>query len=161
MRRVVFVIGTILLLSAGGLAYALTRDTGNAANDQTSGQRSTPKETNSDATPRSDSTTPASGSSYIEYSQTAFEQAEGTRVLFFHASWCPQCRALDADLQSKGAPDGYTILKVDYDSNQDLRQKYGVTIQTTLIKVDGNGNKTGLYVAYDDPSVEALTRDFL
>ncbi len=58
-------------------------------------------------------------------------------------------------------PDGFTIIKVDYDSNQDLRQKYGVTLQTTFVKVDADGNGTGKYVAYEEPTFEAVKRNFL
>ncbi|GAA1704357.1 hypothetical protein GCM10009808_22790 [Microbacterium sediminicola] len=92
---------------------------------------------------------------YVDYSEEALAAAEGTRILFFHAPWCPQCRALEADIQAVGVPQGMTILKVDYDSNQQLRQEYGVTLQTTLVAVDENGEKVSLFVAYDDPTLDA------
>ncbi|WP_281886828.1 thioredoxin family protein [Agromyces rhizosphaerae] len=88
---------------------------------------------------------------YVEYSPAALEAAEGEKVLFFHATWCPQCRALEADIQGSGVPDGVTVLKVDYDSNQDLRAKYGVTLQTTLVHVDESGELIDRYVAYEQP----------
>jgi len=34
-----------------------------------------------------------------------------------------------------------------------LRQKYGVTIQTTIIRLDAEGNVAKKYVAYDDPTL--------
>ncbi|MAP64727.1 MAG: thiol reductase thioredoxin [Microbacterium sp.] len=68
----------------------------------------------------------ASPGAYVEYSENALAAAEGTRVLFFHATWCLQCRALDEDIVAEGVPDGVTVLKVDYDTHQDLRQKYDV-----------------------------------
>lgn len=99
---------------------------------------------------------------YVVYSEDALANAIGQRVLFFHAPWCPQCRAIEGDINSNGVPDGYTILKIDYDSSQELKQKYGVTLQTTFVKVDENGNKTAdKYVAYNEPSLTALTRDYL
>ncbi len=95
--------------------------------------------------------------SYKDYSEAAFnESASTTRILFFHAPWCPQCRALDADIQLANLPDSTTIFKVDYDSNQDLRKKYGVTLQTTLVKVDASGNLIQKYVAYNEPNYAAV-----
>ena len=95
---------------------------------------------------------------YTPYTQTSFTETPAERrVLFFHASWCPQCRALESDLTSKPLPDGVTIFKVDYDSHQDLRKKYGVTLQTTFVEVDSEGNKKQSYVAYDTPTLDAVT----
>ena len=67
---------------------------------------------------------------------------KGNVILFFSASWCPTCKALNADLNSKldAIPSNLTILKLDYDSETALKQKYGVTQQHTLIKVDSQGN---------------------
>ena len=77
-------------------------------------------------------------------------------MLFFHASWCPQCRKLDEELRAAGAPDGLTVFKVDYDSRTDLRQKYGVTLQTTVVFVDDRGESISSTVLYDDPSIASL-----
>lgn len=60
-------------------------------------------------------------------------------VFFFHAPWCPDCRATDASLTSDGVPDGLTVVKVDYDTETDLRQKYGITQQHTFVLVDPEG----------------------
>ncbi|MEV8267460.1 thioredoxin family protein [Microbacterium sp. NPDC076911] len=98
-----------------------------------------------------DSVTPGA---YVEYSEAALASAEGTPVLFFHATWCPQCRALDEDILASGVPDGITILKVDYDSNQELRQQYGVTQQTTLVELDSNGEALTTFIPYEDPSLD-------
>jgi len=37
-------------------------------------------------------------------------------------------------------PENLTILKVDYDSATDLKKKYAVTTQHTLVQVDQGGN---------------------
>ncbi len=67
---------------------------------------------------------------------------EGDVVLFFHASWCPSCRSLNSNLEESmsAIPEGVTILKVDYDQSADLKKKYGVTSQHTLVQVDMDGN---------------------
>lgn len=98
---------------------------------------------------------------YTDYTSGVIASTTGTKLLFFHAPWCPQCRALEADIKKQGVPDGVTIIKVDYDSNQKLRQQYGVTIQTTLVKVDDAGNLVKKYVAYDDPTLAAVSKELL
>lgn len=67
--------------------------------------------------------------------------AEGAVVLFFHAPWCPTCRATEAAIAEEGIPEGITLLKVDYDNATTLRQQYGVTTQHTFVQVDSEGNE--------------------
>lgn len=98
---------------------------------------------------------PAEGA-YVEYTDGAIQATAGPKVLFFHASWCPQCRQLDEQLNAEGAPDGLTVFKVDYDSRTDLRQQYGVTLQTTVVFVDDDGGLISSAVLYDDPSIQSL-----
>lgn len=92
---------------------------------------------------------------YVDYSEGALADAEGTRVLFFHAPWCPQCRALEESILAEGVPEGVTILKVDYDSNQALRQRYDVRLQTTVVRLDDADGAASVFVAYDEPSLGA------
>lgn len=98
---------------------------------------------------------------YANYTPDSIASTKGTKVLFFHAPWCPQCRQLDASIKAGPIPDNVTIFKVDYDSNQELRKKYGVTIQTTLVRVDDDGNLVKKYVAYDSPTLQAITPNIL
>lgn len=81
--------------------------------------------------------------SYEAYSVDKLARAEnGDVVLFFHASWCPSCRGLNKDIENNLAsiPGGVTILKTDYDKETELKKKYGVTYQHTLVQVDKDGN---------------------
>jgi thioredoxin 1 len=81
--------------------------------------------------------------SYEAYSAEKIMMAEtGDVVLFFHASWCPSCRSLNSSIEGSVAeiPDGVTILKTDYDKETELKKKYGVTTQHTLVQVDKDGN---------------------
>jgi thiol-disulfide isomerase/thioredoxin len=86
---------------------------------------------------------PAMAAQYVPYSSTAVSTyaAQGDVVLFFRAGWCPSCRALDADIVSniKTAPAGLTILDVNYDTATELRQRYGVTTQHTLVQIAADG----------------------
>lgn len=61
-------------------------------------------------------------------------------VLFFHADWCPSCRAADAGIKKGGLPADIAVLKVNYDDSEDLKKKYGVTYQHTFVQVDAQGN---------------------
>lgn len=114
--------------------------------------------TTSQATSTSSSTQPGK---YVDYTEDIIASTTGTKILFFHAPWCPQCKALDSSIRSGKIPDGVTIIKVDYDSSQKLKQKYGVTVQTTLVSVDDAGNLIKKYVAYSTPSLEALIKNVL
>lgn len=81
--------------------------------------------------------------SYEPYAAEKLAKADaGDVVLFFRASWCPTCRALDADIKANLSkiPGGVTILDVNYDTEIALKQKYGVTYQHTLVQVDAQGN---------------------
>lgn len=83
---------------------------------------------------------PMSGT-YTDYSPEKVANAKGDIVLFFHAKWCPTCRGLDAAINSELSmiPKDLTILKVDYDTSSELKAKYGVTLQHTLVQVDSDG----------------------
>lgn len=81
--------------------------------------------------------------SYEAYSADKLARAEtGDVTLFFHASWCPSCRGLNSSIESnlESIPEGVTILKTDYDTETELKKKYGVTYQHTLVQVDKDGN---------------------
>jgi len=80
--------------------------------------------------------------SYEEYSPEKVAEADGDIVLFFHATWCPYCKELNDDINASlsDIPANLTILKTDYDTYTSLKQKYGVTVQHTLVQVDSAGN---------------------
>ncbi len=75
---------------------------------------------------------------YTAYDKALIGKTDNT-VIFFAATWCPSCRALDAGITSGEVPEGLTILKADYDSEKDLKKKYGVVSQHTLVQVDADG----------------------
>jgi thiol-disulfide isomerase/thioredoxin len=81
--------------------------------------------------------------SYETYASEKVAMASEDRdvVLFFKASWCPSCKAVDADIRANitKIPSGLTILEVDYDHSAELKKKYGVTYQHTFVQVDATG----------------------
>lgn len=87
----------------------------------------------------------AQSAQYVTYSDGAIAEYAGSdKVIFFHASWCPACRALDAELSSQISelPEGTVVMKADYDQETELREKYGVNLQHTLVFIDDEGNTT-------------------
>lgn len=98
-----------------------------------------------------------SAGSYEAYApEKLAKAAEGDVVLFFRASWCPTCKAVDADIRShiKDIPKAVTILDVDYDTSSALKQKYGVTYQHTFVQVAADGTQIAKWSA--SPTLAAL-----
>lgn len=93
---------------------------------------------------------------YVDYEPGIIEATPGTKALFFHASWCPKCRALEEDILASEIPDNFTIIKVDFDTATELRQRYAVTLQTTIVYVDDDGAALAKGVLYDDTTLDAL-----
>lgn len=89
---------------------------------------------------------PGSYIEYADYVKNPDKFKETDVVLFFHAAWCTTCHAAEESIQNTGVSDGLTIVKVDYDSSQDLKQKHGVTLQHTFIQVDGDGQQKAKFV---------------
>lgn len=96
---------------------------------------------------------------------------EDVRLLYFHATWCGSCRRLE---EAK-VPDAITarlkalkLERVDVDTNEALRTKYGVEVTPTFVLVDADGFPLGRpRIELDDPAgtveravklVEKMTR---
>lgn len=105
-------------------------------------QKNEPTMEKQDTMKQDDSAMMKTSGQYIAYEPSKLAlAANGPVVLFFHAGWCPTCKAADTDINSNLStiPANTTILKVDYDTNPDLKKKYGVTYQHTFVQVDVNG----------------------
>ena len=72
---------------------------------------------------------------YTSYDAALVGQTENT-VIFFHATWCPSCRAADTGITSGTLPENLSILKADYDTETELKKKYEVLSQHTFVQVD-------------------------
>ena len=76
------------------------------------------------------------------YSAAALAEAEKANqpvALHFHADWCPTCRAQDKVVQSLKTEKGLdlTILTVNYDTEKDLKRRFKVNSQSSLIVLRG------------------------
>lgn len=109
------------------------------------------------STPAEEPTCDAEGR-YTDYSTEAVaDECYTDTILFFHAPWCTECRGFEKAIQSGAVPAGAQILKVDYDTETDLRKKYGVTIQSTFVRVAPDGERVELWSGYGkDKSVDAI-----
>jgi thiol-disulfide isomerase/thioredoxin len=99
---------------------------------------------------------PANTGAYLDYTPEVFAETAGQKVLFFHASWCPVCRALEDDIVVRGVPADMTIFKVDYDEATDLIQKYEVRLQSTVVYVDDDGNLLSSAILFDNANLASL-----
>lgn len=77
------------------------------------------------------------------YSADALANAEkaGQPVaLHFRADWCPTCRAQDKALQSLKAEKGLdiTVLSVNYDTEKDMKRRFKINSQSTLVVLKGD-----------------------
>jgi thioredoxin 1 len=141
---VVLLCSTVLALSS--CASGTTDDAGGARPAATSSSATTSSATSSAAgsTPATGTTSAPSAApgAYLtrgEYQDQMAARGDTAVVLFFHASWCPDCRATEAAIDESGVPDGLTVVKVDFDSETELRRQYGVTQQHTFVQVDADG----------------------
>jgi len=139
MQTVSIIIGVIVLIFGVGYvvtntnqepaAVALQSSSSEVASDQPS---PTEADTNANTTP----------GVYAAYDADVVAQSDADHILlFFEASWCPSCRALDADIVANlnDIPAGVEIYTVDYDTATDLKRRYKVTTQHSIIKIAADG----------------------
>lgn len=116
-----------------------------------------------EAMEKEDAMMKALSSTYVDYSPEVLTQAELAQesgrkvVLFFHAKWCPFCIAADKDFKANIGTDKFpknvTLIKTDYDSQTELKKKYGVTTQHTFVQIDSNGNQITKWISGETPDL--------
>ena len=101
---------------------------------------------------------PAQVLSFENEAQLDALAAKGTTVVFFYASWCPNCRATVTELNARWDtvnPD-ITLVIADYDKEKALKAKYGVTYQDTFVLLDDKG---GAVKSWNSGGVDGLNRN--
>lgn len=156
MKTASIIVGVIVLIL--GIGYFVTNSE-TEPNQRAQGitQVDTPQYsddvTTQDTTPDSDTKSAAQTNetktdnaattgTYQTYDAKKIAQSNAEHIfLFFHATWCPSCRALDADIASNidSIPEGVAIYKIDYDTATELKRQYGVTTQHSIIEIDTEG----------------------
>lgn len=150
-KRVLVVVIVLAALITGSIAAVALSLPGGTTTASTPIVTETP-----DASPTPAPSETLNPGRYIVYTASALPAPEGRTFVFFYAPWCGQCVDIDEGILAQGVPDGVTILKADFDTEQDLEQRYGVTMRTTFIEVDSDGNEIQRFVAYDTPTFDAV-----
>jgi thioredoxin-like negative regulator of GroEL len=85
--------------------------------------------------------------SYEGDAQLAELAAKGTTVVFFYAAWCPNCRATVTELNARWdqVRPGLTLVIADYDKEQALKARFGITYQDTFVLLDEAGNAVDVW----------------
>lgn len=83
------------------------------------------------------------------------QKADQPIALHFHADWCPTCRVQAKVLQSLKAEPGLelTVLIANYDTEKDLKRRFKVNAQSTLIVLKGQKEAARLV---GDTTVEGI-----
>lgn len=161
-RMTILLVGVLVALgTASCAAPATTLDASDAApNAAPAGQPTSDGSSGSAAVDGGSSATSTTGS-FTDYTPEAVSAATADEdvILFFHASWCATCKLLASDIEVNVAaiPAGVKILKVDYDSQTELKQKYGVTFQHTLVQVQPDGTQIAKWSLSRD--LDALVKE--
>jgi thiol-disulfide isomerase/thioredoxin len=98
---------------------------------------------------------------FTPFTKTAFKAAADDgkmSLVFFHAPWCPVCKAQEPKVVAhlNGDAKNVVAFKVDYDTNMDLRKEMNVEKQSTLILYSGAKEVARLSYKSDDASIDAL-----
>jgi thioredoxin 1 len=85
----------------------------------------------------------------------AAEKAGQPVAVHFHADWCPTCKAQTMMLNKLKAEPGLdiTVLVADYDNQGDLKKRFSVRGQSTLVVLKGSKEVTRLV---GDTSAEGI-----
>lgn len=98
---------------------------------------------------------PADAVAYQSVEQVRALAEQGPAILYFHADWCPTCRATMVSFRGRWpeVQPGITLIIADYDSESALKAQYGVTYQNTYVQVGRNGEKLQIW---NGGGIEAL-----
>jgi thiol-disulfide isomerase/thioredoxin len=147
-KNLVIIIVVAVMLVGAGTAYALVKQKNTKKASQQTAMMHDQTMSDDKAMADGDMSHDAavSDKGYItlsDYNANKAAYADNKKVLFFHASWCPICQSIDKAITADPSqiPTKTTIVKTDYDSNQDLRKKYGVTYQYTFVQIDNDGKQ--------------------
>jgi len=80
--------------------------------------------------------------SYESYESAPDLYKNSDVILFFNASWCSTCKVARENFEASldQIPADMAIVVVDFENSDDLRKRYGVTLQHTFIQIDSNGD---------------------
>lgn len=139
LRHALVAVATVLAITACGTTTTPQAPQGATTAPAMTASPSSPAPGTSPTQPSKAAVPAGAYLSRAEYTEQAASRAGTKVVYFFHAPWCPSCRATEDAVARDGIPAGLTLVKVDFDTENDLRKKYGVTTQHTFVQVDASG----------------------
>jgi len=147
MTKYVVIVVSLLVIAAGGASWYFFSNN-SSQNPQDSMMVQESKVMTSDKMmPKGEATGEGmvkDRSRYVDYSKQAFDAAgDKKRVYFFHAKWCPECKAANLAFNQNYdlIPEDVVIFKTDYDTETALKKQYGITYQHTYVWVDDTGKE--------------------
>lgn len=158
-KKSIIILAAVIVLALGGgaVAYTALRDDSDSEMAMHDDAMMKNDDTTADTMAKDDSMMKDDGAmakqgGYItlaDYNKDPAVYNNETKVYYFHASWCPSCKAIDEEIKADAAkiPAGVVLIQTDFDSETELRQKYGVTYQHTFVQVDNNGNSVAKWSA--------------
>jgi len=83
------------------------------------------------------------------------QKANKPVAILFHADWCPTCRAQQQVLNTLKTESGLdlTLLVANYDSERDLKKRFNVRSQSTLVILNGQQER---HRSVGDTSADAI-----
>lgn len=151
MKTILIIIGVIVIIFGVGYLITTTSEEStegiqeSAAEAMLGNNAIAPKETtvtNTSTSTDATATTDVAPGIYTVYDADAIAHSVAKHiVLFFHASWCPSCKALESDIvaHADSIPAGVEIYKVDYDTATALKRQYGITVQHSIVEITASG----------------------
>lgn len=98
-------------------------------------------------------------SNYQKYTPEKMEALKGNEkfIAFFHAEWCPTCRAWEKGILEADFASNVKILKINYDTATELKKEYGVAMQSTAVFFNADGS---VMKKEGDPAIDVVTQFF-
>ena len=99
----------------------------------------------------------SSAGQFVDYTEEVLaETSDKNQVLFFSAAWCIECRGVERNIKAGTIPEDLVIIKVDYDTEDELKKKHGVVTQTTFVQIDESGDQITKWQGFGSDDIDVI-----
>lgn len=157
-KTLVLTLSAVSLVAVAAFGVKLLLDNSITSKENNENGRSTQTAQPEEEKQTTEQGTSGGAGKYAQFNQAELKNsAYEKHVLFFFAPWCPECQAFKEAINSGEIPEGVQVLEVDFDSSTDLKSTYGVTLQSTFVRVDSTGKLEKKWVGYGkDKSLDTV-----